>query len=1116
MINATKDKLVFIQTGAKLNESVVTALKLASKWILRAYGWEALDLERINSWSYKDAIFPALVTRYILQNKDTVFAEDYVLAAFALVSDGQNDISPVLYSKLTVYEIVGTQGYRKTFVSPLRRGFSAFLIALHIQRAIVLPYKFVWPWGFDKDEGSRKLIRREICPLDELPELFRFLRSLNYQAETQTEPVFELYTFIQKKRISEQVLHLVIASGWLSPDDANYDDLVTLYRLNETLHFACHEYLACLVLADLFEKKYQSKSPITAAGWQTRIAQVPLAIVKKNLKLEKESSDAVILEHAVSVPPVHMAPGNLEKMAHLPGLDIDLVAITKVWLEIENAYFEKIKRENYKGPRSAIGYLNIYLFSYLPYWFSSHPEFTFAFPDSPDKLLGGVFVSNLVLQEAQEKPLTLVDFMSVVAAKREWVNGTHYAQLKQLEVFFGFIERFRDQLPGCAGFQQPLSEHDYPATARSFGTNKRPIPRRIFKLLISYIEALVALSDVLLTRLLSGEVPDSRMGALTSDHTTVIDCYRLQDLFGFVPVIFHQGKVIPLRYIPNVLCIARKCIKGGRDLRIPHPHAMHQILVSLYTGLRHNHIQWLDAETFDSRVSSEARKQDYAELHVNTDKAKTAAWHSHVNFRVIEILRAQLAWRQLIGEPGFSNKVFYNDNSDSKWGQFLPLFAHSASGKPHTDNLYAGVWVALISGVQSILADIGEPAMRLVRLLPSPVPLADHDQAQKLYKYGSEQKRVCRLVLKSDITPHSARVSVVSHAISILPADLIGRYWTGQTEATVYHYVVPDEGEINAEQQRQNLMLRQRGYEQGYEAMLAASPGRKGPFIKADDVNSRLAQSLQTDVEATIAAYGCVSLNLNGETKTGLDVLKETRALSAVFNKTEICPYGNQCPTEVVVALNGFRRCGPCQFAVRSIDHAPAITAKIRQVLEGLNEIETRLDSDDAENLTPDEWDALAKNRDAMAEDLGAWEMSAEVLEVMRQRVEAGESTKTWHIQRPEIIERHLKRALFPTEATDYLLARLHESEAFPALESPQIRAKFDLLRRNLLANTGNIREALRMEQPTNPAAECRGLIRSIATAHSLGIEDIRRIMEHSDVESTPARTLRLLPSEVS
>lgn len=1116
MINATKDVLVFIQTGDQLNTSIIAALRLASKWMLQSYGLENLDLKRVNAKSYKEAIVPALVDEFILRNMDTVFTEEYVLAAFELVNTEITDISPALYSKLTVAETNGTRTYKKSYLPSLRRGFSAFLLALHIRRAVVLPYPFSWPQGLILGKRGRIRERREICPLEELPELFGLLRSLHLRAEQQLEPVFSLYTPAQRKRISEYALHLVVATGWLTPEEANYDDLVVLYRTNEKNRFANTNNLACQMLADLFEKKYQSRSAINGAGWQNYLSVTKAESRIFELAETSRLNAAAALERALEVSPAAISPDRLERMDRLPGLDMDLSAISTAWLQAEQAYLKKVKREDNKGRITAIGYLNTYLFAYLPYWFAANPTFPHAFPDSPNKLLSAVFVSDLGLLGDEERPLTLIEFVGAASVKRAWRNPTHYAVLKQLEVFFAFIERFRNQLPGSAGFQQPISAHDFPPMTRSFGTNKRPIPRRVFKFYVSYIEALLAHANVLLDRILSGVVHESQVGMLKPAKSPTIDCIELQDLFGFVPVVFHGGKVIPLRRIPNALCVDRRILKDGRELRIPHPHVLHQILVALYTGLRHNHIQWLDAETFDSRVDDEVGKQDYAELCVNTDKAKSTGWHSHVNFRVIELLRGQLAWRQLIGDSGFGNKVFYNNNPDSKWGQFYPLFSSSTDGAPHSDMAYSAVWMSLLGGLQFMLPEIGETNLRVVRLLPGPVPYDDPDQAKKLYEYGSQQGRVCQLQLKSNITPHSARVSVVSHAISILPADLIGRYWTGQKEGTVYHYVVPDEDEINAEQQRQNLMLRQRGYEQGYEAMLAASPGRKGPFIKADDVNSRLAQSLQSDVEETISAYGCVSLSLNGDTKTGLDVLRETRAAGAVFNKTEICPYGNQCPTEVVVALNGFRRCGPCHFAVRSIDHVQAITAKIRQVLEGLNEIEARLDADDAENLTPEEWDALAKNRDELAEDLGAWQMSAEVLEVMRQRVEAGESTKTWHIQRPEIIERHLRRALFPTEATDYLLARLHESEAFPALESPQIRAKFDLLRRNLLANTGNIREALRMEQPTNPAAECRGLIRSIAAAHSLGIEDIRRMMEHSDVESIPARTLRLLPQEVS
>lgn len=1118
MINATKDKLVFIQAGEELNYSIIAALKLASKWILQAYGLEDLDLERVNTKSNNEAILPALIDGYILRNIDTVFSEDYVRDALELSATEGNNCPAELYRRLTKSDRDGKRGYRPTYVPSLRRGFGAFLLALHIRRAVVLPYTFKWPMGLEKDSRHRIVRRREICPLEELPELLRFMRSLESQAEMQTEEVFSGYDVKQRERLASQGLHIVIAAGWLTPAEANYDDLIALYEANQKDQLAGSRFLGCFLLTDLLQRKYQATSPINAVGWQEHfnLARSVIRPILDEASLDRLAGYADFLEQAVNVQPSQMIPDVLKQRSCLPGLDIDVLTITKSWLAVESAYLKKVKRESNKSRLTAIGYLNIYLFAYLPYWFAAHPAFSYAYPDTPNKLIGAVFVSDLGLLDNQERPVTLVDFLGEIAANREWVNATHYATLKQIEKLFEFIEVVSSQLPTCEGFRQPLSVHDYPQTARSYGTNKRPIPRRIFKFYISYIEALVAHAEVLLNRILSGAAPDSQMGFLKTPYAMTIDCFQQQDLFGFIPVVFYGGKTIPLHRVPNVLCVDRKHLKDGRVLRIPHPHSLHQILVALYTGLRHNHIQWLDAETFDCYVDDETVNCDYAKLHVNTDKAKTVAWQSHVNFRVIEILRAQLAWRQLIAEKGFNNKVYYNNSPDTKWGQFYPLFSFSADGKPHSDQSYTSVWRCLLSGVQSMLPEIGEPDLQLVRLLPSPVPYADPDQAQKLYEYGSQQKRVCQLVLKSDITPHSARVSVVTHGISVLPADLIGHHWTGQTEATVYHYVVPDEGEINAEQQRQNLMMRQRGYEQGYEAMLVASPGRKGTFIKADDVNSRLARSLQTDVEETIAAYGCVSLSLTGDTRTGLDVLKETRALGAVYNKTEICPYGNQCPPEVVVALNGFRRCGLCHFAVRSIDHVQAITAKIRQVLEGLNEVEARLEIDDAEDLTPAEWDALSKNRDMLAEDLGAWEMSAEVLEVMRQRVEAGASAKTWHIQRPEIIEQHLKRALFPTEATDYLLARLHESEAFPALESPQIRAKFDLLRRNLLANTGNIREALRMEQPTNPAAECRGLIRSIAAAHKLGIEDIRRMMDGGAVDAIPARTLRLLLSEVS
>jgi hypothetical protein len=1120
VINTTKADLVFIQSGEELHSSVMVALDDASKWVLQAYGLQNLDLSTVTTKSHQEAAMPAHVARFTLQDGGAPFDEQYVKDAFAFVSADIGHCSLGLYAAVTRIHLSNssTRGYRKAYLSPLRRGFSVFLVALHIRRAIVLPFSFQWPRGLDLGYKGAILGKREICPLDQLPELLRFIRSLDYrEGAEQTEAVFNVYNSKQRERLVWLGQRLIIAGGWLEPADVNYEDMLTLKAANDEARFSGHPDLGLLMLADLFERKYGDASPVNAAGWRAALINARPQRELAGLVGALGDGHVSLLEQAAAMSPTTMAPDALDSVGGLPGLKFDLRMNSATWISIERTFLRKIRHESKKQRIAALGHLNIYLFCYLPYWYAENPAFKFEFPSTPEKLTSAVFVSELGLLEGQLRPLSFVEFLDSVAKLRGWEPGTHYAQLKQVEQLFSFIEQHSESLPESKGFRQPLNTHDYPAQTKSAGTNKRPIPRRIFKLYLSYIEALATFSAVVLERVVAGELSSDDLMGFDSSRTT-IDCFNRQDVLGFVPVVFHQGKTYPLRRIPNVFYADVKKLKNGRKAKVPHPHALHQILVSLYTGLRHNHIQWLDSVVFDQHVDDRQRSREFAELHVNTDKKKSKAWTPFVNFRVIEVLRQQRAWRELIEEPGFAKRVYYNNNPESKWGSFYPLFSYFPDGRPHTDALYSSCWSRLLGGLQGLLGTVGEEGIRLIRLLPHGVAYDEPGMDEKLREYGCAQSRICEVSLKSNITPHSARVSVVSHAIGILPADLIGRYWTGQTEATVYHYVVPDEEETYAEQQRQNLALRNMGYEQGYEAMLRATPGRKSPYIKADDVNSNLSKSLKANFEETIAAYGCVSLSFGEESKTGLDVLRDTRAVGAVENKTEICPYGNQCPPEVISQLKGWKRCGPCHFAVRSVDHLPAITAKIRQVLEGLSEIELRIAAADNRNdFSADELDALEQNRDVLAEDMAAWQMAAEVLEVMRQRIAAGESTKSWHVQKPEIIEKHLSRALFPTDTTEYVLARLRESEVFPMLESPQIRARFDLLRRQLLANTGNIRAALKLESSANPSAECLGLLRSIVAAHHLTLVDLKEMLEsESYLDSIPSRPLTLLPREVA
>jgi len=1114
MINTTKGELVFLQTGDELHASVLAALLDASNWVLQAYGLQDIELSAVTTKTYLEAALPAHIERFILRDSDAYFDEQYVKDVFAFTNVREGHCPPNQYAAVTRSQ----GGYRKSYLPPLRRGFSTFLIALHVRRAIVLPFSFQWPWALESRSNRSISGRRELCPLDQLPELLRFIRSVNYREGVhQTEEVFNAYTSKQRERLVWVCQRLIVAGGWLEPEDVTYENMLSLRTANDETGFSGGQDLGLLMLADLLERKYGDASPVNAAGWRSALVTAKPTRMLGRIEGILGKGDVNLLEQTAALTPASMAPDVLAKVECLPGLEFDFKANSETWISIQRTFLRKVRSENKKQRVTALGYLNIYLFGYLPYWYADNPGFKFEFPSTPAKLTSAVFVSELGLLEGQLRPLALVEFLEISAQVRKWEPTTHYGLLKQVEQLFKFIERQCDSLPGSRDFRQPIQKFDYPAVTKSSGTNKRPIPRRIFKLLLSYLETLATFSAVILERVVSGEIGDEALVGLHATGTT-LDCFERQNAIGFIPVLFHKGRAYPLRRVPNVFYVEERKLKGRGDAKVPHPHALHQIIVSLYTGLRHNHIQWLDCETFDRYVGDEHSSREFAELHVNTDKRKLKPWKPFVNFKVIEILRRQRAWRELIDEPEFNRKVFYNNNPETKWGCFYPLFAHASDGRPHSDEFYSSCWARLLGGLQSLLGTVGEHGIRLIRFLPSGVAYDDPNMDEKLREYGGSQTRVCNLRIKSVSTPHSARVSLVSHAICVLPADLIGRCFTGQTEATVYHYVVPDEDETYAEQQRQHLSLRDKGYEQGYEAMLRASPGRRGPYIKADDVNSNLSKSFKANFEETISAYGCISLTFGEESKTGLDVLRDTRAVGAVENKTEICPYGNQCPREVVAQLKGWKRCGPCPFAVRSIDHLPAITATIRQVLEGLSEIELRIAAAELNNdFTADELDSLEQTRDVLAEDLAAWQMAAEVLEMMRQRIAVGVSTKSWHVQKPEIIEKHLSRALFPTDTTEYVLARLAESEAFPMLESPQIRARFDLLRRQLLANTGNIRAALKLEPSANPAAECLGMLRSIVAAHHLTLCDLKRMLESdADLDSFPSRPLKLLPREVA
>lgn len=1114
MINATNGQLVFLKTGAALQSDTRAALESAALAVLKLLNLETLDIGKVTTKSHYQAAYAKFILGHTLR-QDAKFDEGYVNAAWNFYSTEAKDITHEQFYALTL-GATGTEfAFKQSYVKPLRRGAGLFLVALHCRGALTLPMRFEWP-------PSLAEAGRATDDLGIFGELLGFIRLLDSKTEDLPHPAFQSVGTSRKRR--EWFLcygtKFLLATGWLKPQDARIEDILELRSVDGTLGVSpgAHIYKA---LIDVLRSRYGTSFGITVEQWSEKMRSAETKALRVSVRLglntqaKEYASDEDVLYDALKTSPVMATPQALRARPRLPGLATALPDLANKWLELEDVYMRIVKRESYKPVKQALGYFNIYLFFYLSYWFQRRPTTELQFPDVPRKLSGGVFVARL-LEPALDAPIPLTDFMNLVGEHRKWANSSLYGVLKQLEVFFAFIELHGDDLPGCVGFKQPIPDYVYPATARSKGTNKRPIPRRIFGVFLDYIDALRAHLSVVLQRALSGELDVLQFERSLSRSGNVIDTFATASLVGFVPVLFARGRTVPLQYIPNCLNLATVPLKTGRRIKLPQPHSLNQILVALYTGLRHNHIQWLDTRNFDAEVTDD--NKDFALLHVNTDKSMRKAWTPHVNFAVISALRSQRAWRELIGFPGFEVPCHYNNNPNTKWPPILPLFSADEQGMPHSDNRYTRVWQDILCAVDALLPRLGELGMqRLCVLEPPGVTMDDPAAVSKRRAYGMTCKNLCELGVKSLITPHSTRVTVVSQYSTLLPAETIGSRITGQTPGVVYHYVKLDEEQLLSAQTHQAMNLRERAYRSEFEALVGGKSVSRS-YIRADDVNSNFAKGLRSNLQETLVSYGCVSITMNEDATSGLDVLRETRAANAAENKTEICPYGNHCPPEIIKQWQGTRRCGLCQYAVRSIDHLPAVSAKVKEFTELLDALTTKVASALSASPPPytdAEFDRLDEERSRIAEELTGWRLCEEVLDAARRRIANGQDTRRWLVPKPEVILQDLQRVEAPSNLTAYVLARLGECISYPTCESPQIRARFDILRRELLACGGQVRKAFDLTPVADPAGECAGLLRTLVEANKLSYQDVINLLENDGQygrlpSSSPATRLLL------
>jgi hypothetical protein len=158
--------------------------------------------------------------------------------------------------------------------------------------------------------------------------------------------------------------------------------------------------------------------------------------------------------------------------------------------------------------------------------------------------------------------------------------------------------------------------------------------------------------------------------------------------------------------------------------------------------------------------------------------------------------------------------------------------------------------------------------------------------------------------------------------------------------------------------------------------------------------------------------------------------------------------------------------------------------------------LESYLDHNE-KKLTEGEVGDVEKRLSVLGEDIGSLDLSRKILEENYERLKNGEKGSIVHVYQPEMVVKNLEAMPFPDPEDEkrYLLARLGEVVAYPSETQTLIRMKLLELKNNILANTGNIRAALKGSADIcRIEADVYAMVNSLRSVYGLSLDQVAEI----------------------
>lgn len=726
---------------------------------------------------------------------------------------------------------------------------------------------------------------------------------------------------------------------------------------------------------------------------------------------------------------------------------IDVPTLGKHWFETLDGYLvykQARGAESREAAHGAFSLLCDYLFCYLPWWQELNPAAPFVFPKTPADFKRSIFVLGSGADAC--RPLTFIEAMRL----RRRTAGSEGQVITILSAFFRYLDGYKSVYPVLANREIErvfYPDLDYPRRrGPKSKTNKIPFTKKVMPYLLRYLYSLEEFSIHLQNLSLRGgkHIPLHRQPSkiIPAD-------------FDFDASITVRGESFPIKEFPNILPISKQTIRLSDGsvvtCQMPVLGGLRMIIAALETGLRLQSIQWLDLYSWNSLNNNWAK--EVHKLLVNTDKAKDGPWVTSIGDRTFQLLAREQAFQLSLAKPNTS-LIEYEKREGSRFAPINPLFRSARpEGMPVDDSAYQSIWLKSQIGFERFYNEQVSPNEWVPFVEIRPRYLGGHAEKGNEIVEKSGDIEYSPLRLRCIHTPHTARASFITHRISIMDIDDIQKLVGHNNSVVTSHYVVESEEDIT-----EKLMLA--------ESQVWDYDPTNAVCIRADAENSALRRSLQKDREATTKNFGFLSLGLLNEEQDdfldGVALFKTTPATQIVLRETHICPVGEMCPPEVLKIIHEPRRCGLCPLAIKCVDHSTGITGKIHQLKEQILASEPIRAKRLAQRETAAVEEMDERRRLDVLELTGWLAVDSMLAEALEQLKVDGRNNETlFHVDMPDAVRLHLKHVTRNSTQAEFLVQRLVDSKNYPALESPILRSKANVFRRQLLTNSGRLEEVL-------------------------------------------------------